>query len=172
MNSHITWHHIIESSWLDTYESLTVYLQFDSYEPGTALSCEIKSLYRTELQGIQLFNSKTSISHWVARYSVIQIRNFLIAQSCEQIKSEIFKTKEDKLIISVSTMIALISQNYHIWINEIKILVKESRVWQYVDSDIDLAVFKSSESLVSSDYQMNDWSAISKKELISKQQKK
>ncbi len=69
-------------------------------------------------------------------------------------------------------MIALISQNYHIWINEIKILVKESRVWQYVDSDIDLAVFKSSESLVSSDYQMNDWSAISKKELISKQQKK
>jgi hypothetical protein len=86
--------------------------------------------------------------------------------------------KKDKLIVSVSTMIALISLNYHIWINEIEALIEESRIWQYVDSDIDLFVSKLSESSSSSDYMMieedveTSRSTISKKELTSKQQKK
>jgi hypothetical protein len=85
--------------------------------------------------------------------------------------------KEDKLIISVSTMITLTPQNYHIWINEVKVLAEESRVWQYVDSDIDLLVSKSSVSPSSSDYIVVEKnadasrSAISKKELTPEQQK-
>jgi hypothetical protein len=86
--------------------------------------------------------------------------------------------KEDKLIISVTTMIALISLNYHIWINEIKALIEKSMMWQYVDSDIDLFVSKRSESSSSSDYMIVEEgadasrSAISKKKLTLEQQKK
>jgi hypothetical protein len=62
--------------------------------------------------------------------------------------------KKDKLIVSVSIMIALISLNYHIWINEIKALIEKSMIWQYVNSDIDLLVSKRSELSSSSDYMM------------------
>jgi hypothetical protein len=86
--------------------------------------------------------------------------------------------KKDKLTVSVSIMIALISLNYHIWINEVKALIEKSRVWQYVDSDIDLLVSKRSESSSSSNYMMIEEdveisrSIINKKELTSEQQKK
>ncbi len=86
--------------------------------------------------------------------------------------------KKDKLIISVTIMIALTSSNYHIWINEIKALIEKSMIWQYVDSNIDLLVSKRSESSSSSDYMMIEEdveasrSTISKKELTSEQQKK
>jgi 3-methyladenine DNA glycosylase AlkD len=89
-----------------------------------------------------------------------------------------FVMKKDKLIISVTIMIALISFNYHIWINEIKAWIEKSMIWQYVNSDIDLFVSKRSESSSSSDYMMIEEdveasrSAISKKELTFKQQKK
>ncbi len=62
--------------------------------------------------------------------------------------------KKDKLIINVSTMITLISLNYHIWINELKTIVKRARIWKYVDSDTDVEKSQSSESLTAADYLM------------------
>ncbi len=83
--------------------------------------------------------------------------------------------KKDKLIISVSTMITLISLNYHIWINELKTIDEKARVWKYVDSDIDVEESQSSESFIAADYLImkksagTTRSAINLKELIAVQ---
>ncbi len=81
--------------------------------------------------------------------------------------------KKDKLIINVSTMITLISLNYHIWINELKTIVEKARVWKYVDLDIDVEEFQSSESFIAADYLMMKKnatrSAVSLKKLIAVQ---
>ncbi len=60
--------------------------------------------------------------------------------------------KEDKLIINVSIMITLTSLNYHIWINELKIIVEKAKVWKYVDSDTDVEKSQSSKSFTTADY--------------------
>ncbi len=85
--------------------------------------------------------------------------------------------KKDKLIISVSTMITLISLNYHIWINELKTIAEKARVWKYVDSDTDVEKSQSSESFTAADYLImkenaeTTRSAFTLKELIVAQRK-
>ncbi len=75
------------------------------------------------------------------------------------------------MLIYTFAITTLISLNYHIWINELKAIAKKARVWQYVDSDTDLAQLKSSELSQASDYQMNNNSASSLKELFVEQKK-
>jgi hypothetical protein len=73
-------------------------------------------------------------------------------------------------------MITLILLNYHIWINELKTIVKKARVWKFIDSNIDVEKSQSSESFIAADYliiKKNDTarSAINLKELIAVQRK-
>ncbi len=80
--------------------------------------------------------------------------------------------KKEKMLTYTFAIIILTSLNYHIWINQLKTIAKKARVWQYVDSDIDLEQFKSSVSLKASDYQINDSSISSLKQLSVVQKKK
>ncbi len=96
----------------------------------------------------------------------------IFSHSNQKFKSQnfqYFKIKEDKLIINVSIMITLTSLNYHIWINELKTIAEKARVWKFIDSNIHVEKSQSSKSFVSSDYQMNNRSAISLKKLIAEQ---
>ncbi len=54
---------LLSHSWLDSYEFLTVYLQFDSYEPGTAIAAFNTSLFRTNFK--QKFELGTAIAAFI-----------------------------------------------------------------------------------------------------------
>jgi hypothetical protein len=60
--------------------------------------------------------------------------------------------EEDKLIISVSTMITLTSLNYHIWINELKAIAEKARVWKFIDPDTHVEEPQSPEPFIAADY--------------------
>jgi hypothetical protein len=72
--------------------------------------------------------------------------------------------KKDKLIISALIMIALISLNYHIWINKIKALIEKSRIWQTFTN---LLVSKSSVAFDSSDYMIVEENASASRSTVS-----
>jgi hypothetical protein len=54
-----------------------------------------------------------------------------------------------------TTMIALISKNYHLWIKELQRIAKKAKIWAYVNSDNIKTKSQEKEYLDVSDYQIS-----------------